>query len=130
MARVVLAEHGDIELPDGPGLWLTPDEAADATGWESKPEGMCRGDLCVKLPATAQADGRIDVAAFWRLLGAPVLSDSGGSAWVLGTGAEDRVAALGSLVAPDFTLPNLAGVAHTLSALRGRKVFLTTWASW
>ena len=27
-------------------------------------------------------------------------------------------------MAPDFTLPDLAGVLHTLSALRGNKVFL------
>jgi peroxiredoxin len=33
-------------------------------------------------------------------------------------------------MSPDFTLPDLAGVPHTLSALRGKKVFLCTWASW
>ena len=35
-----------------------------------------------------------------------------------------RNTALAGLVAPDFTLPDLAGVPHTLSALRGKKVFL------
>ena len=33
-------------------------------------------------------------------------------------------------MAPDFTLPDLAGMPHTLSELRGKKVFLCTWASW
>ena len=28
------------------------------------------------------------------------------------------------------TLPDLTGTPHTLSALRGKKVFLCTWASW
>ncbi len=29
-----------------------------------------------------------------------------------------------------FTLPDLAGQRHTLSAFRGRKVLLNSWASW
>ena len=33
-------------------------------------------------------------------------------------------------VAPDYTLPDLAGATHTLSGLRAKKVFLCTWASW
>ena len=48
----------------------------------------------------------------------------------LGVAAPARVAALASLEAPDFTLPDLAGRPHTLSAHRGRKVLLVAWASW
>ena len=32
--------------------------------------------------------------------------------------------------APDFTLPDADGTPRTLSQLRGKKVFLATWASW
>ena len=32
--------------------------------------------------------------------------------------------------APDFTLPDLDGKLHSFSELRGKKVFLATWASW
>ncbi len=53
-----------------------------------------------------------------------------GETWVLGAGAQQRNDALAGLTAPDFTLPDLAGTPHTLSALRGKKVFLCTWASW
>jgi hypothetical protein len=112
------------------GLCLTADDAARATGWTLKPEGMCQADLCVPLPAHAARDGRIDVAAFWQLLGRPVVHDAANETWVLGAGADERNAALAGLIAPDFTLPDLAGVPHTLSALRGNKVFLSTWASW
>ena len=31
---------------------------------------------------------------------------------------------------PDFTLPDVNGVPRSLSQLRGKKVFLATWASW
>jgi hypothetical protein len=123
----VLAEQGEFTLAATNGLWLSAEDAARATGWTLKPEGMCRDDMCVPF---AVRDGRVDVAAFWRLLDRPVVSDAAGETWVLGAGAEQRNAALAGLVAPDFTLPDLAGVPHTLSALRGKQVFLCTWASW
>jgi hypothetical protein len=130
MMAVVLTETGEATVAATNGLWLSADDAARATGWTLKPEGMCQADLCVPLPAYAMRDGRIDVAAFWRLLGRPVVHDAANETWVLGAGADERNTALAGLIAPDFTLPDLAGVPHTLSALRGNKVFLSTWASW
>ncbi len=119
---------------DGGSLWLSPSDMAAATGWELKPEGMCRGDLCVPLtmPRTraVQRDGAIDAAAFWRVLGHPVVHDATGSVWVLGASAADRASALQSLEAPDFELPDLAGRMTSLSQHRGKKVLLATWASW
>ena len=123
----VLTDQGDFALAATDGLWLSGEDAERATGWTLKPEGMCRDDMCVPL---AVRDARVDVAAFWQRLGRPVVHDAAGEAWVLGVGAEQRNNALGGLTAPDFTLPDLAGVPHTLSALRGNKVFLCTWASW
>jgi peroxiredoxin len=49
---------------------------------------------------------------------------------VLGEAAGDRAAALRSLQAPDFTLPDLSGRMHRLSEHRGKKVLLVSWASW
>jgi hypothetical protein len=48
----------------------------------------------------------------------------------LGVAAAARGAALASLEAPDFALPDLAGRLHRLSEHRGRKVLLVAWASW
>lgn len=124
---IVLTDAGEISVTPKDGLWLTSEDAARVTGWTLKPEGMCQADICVPMPVR---DGRIDVAAFWQRLGHPVVNDEAGDTWVLGAGAEQRNAALAGLVAPDFTLPDLAGTPHTLSALRGAKVFLCTWASW
>jgi hypothetical protein len=123
----VLTEQGEARFAASDGLYLSADDAERVTGWTLKPEGMCRDDMCVPMPVT---DGRVDVAAFWRHLGRPVVHDAAGETWVLGTGAEQRNVQLAGLLAPDFTLPDLAGVPHTLSALRGNKVFLCTWASW
>jgi hypothetical protein len=127
-----LTDAGPVDVAasetGGESLWLTAADAERATGWTLKPEGMCRDELCVPLPADAVRAGAVDVAAFWRKLGNPVLHDDTREAWVLGAGA--RGAALASLEAPDFTLPDLAGAPHRLRDLRGRKVFLASWAPW
>jgi hypothetical protein len=130
MMAIVLSESGEHAVAAAEGLWLTAADAERVTGWTLKPEGMCRDDACVPLPAAATRGGQVDVAAFWQRLGNPVLHDEAGETWVLGVGAEARNSALAGLDAPDFTLPDVDGTPHTLSALRGRKVFLTTWASW
>jgi hypothetical protein len=122
---VVLSETGETTVDAKDGLWLAGPDIERAIGWTLKPEGICQGDLCVPAPVR---DGRVDVAAFWSSLGRPVVRE--GDVWAFGAGAEQRNDALAGLLAPDFTLPNADGVPHTLSALRGQKVFLCTWASW
>ncbi len=127
---VLLTETGEVTITATDGLWVTAADTERATGWSLKPEGMCRDALCVPLPADAQRAGRVDLAAFWRRLDNVVLSDDAGEAWVLGAGAGARNQALAALAAPDFALPDLDGTPHRLSTLRGKKVFLATWASW
>lgn len=121
------AEH-DVAAHDG--LWMSPADAERVTGWTLKPEGMCRAGLCVPLPAAAVRPNEVDVAAFWTKLGGPVVSTTNRDVWALGAPAEERNAALEGLEAPDFTLPDFDGVPRSLSQLRGKKVFLATWASW
>lgn len=126
----VLTERGEFAVTAGDGLWLSAADAERATGWSLKPEGMCKGAVCVPLPAEAAREGQVDLQAFWRRIGHPILHDEAGETWVLGTGAEERNRSLAGLDAPDFALPDLDGRLHRLSALRGSKVFLATWASW
>ena len=62
--------------------------------------------------------------------GRPVAVDREERAAYLGVPAAARAAALASLQAPDFTLPDLSGRPHSLSAQRGKKVLLVAYASW
>ena len=121
------AEH-DVAARDG--LWMSPADAETVTGWTLKAEGMCRAEACVPLPASAVGTNEVDLAAFWTRLGCPVIASDQRDVWALGAPADERNAALEGLVAPDFTLPDVNGVERSLSQLRGRKVFLATWASW
>ncbi len=117
----------------GADLWV-PIHSLPATGWELKPEGACRGDVCVPLPAGAEAeftDGeRFSFTALARQLGMPSASHAASGTWAFGESSETRNDALQSLVAPDFSLPDLEGRVHRLMDYRGHKVFLIAWASW
>ena len=135
---IVLTEAGSTELADakasGEDLWLTAAAAARASGWTLKPEGLCQGAVCIPVPRTETEnfvrEDAVNLAAFWRLMGHPVVHDAAGATWMLGTGAASRARALQSLEAPDFRLPDLAGAMHALSDYRGQRVLLTTWSSW
>ena len=107
-------------------------EALAALGWELHPEGLCREGLCVPVPADAglEREGGVDLAAFAKVIDRPLALDVEERAAYLGVSAGERQRALRSLVAPDFTLPDLAGRPHRLSDHRGKKVLLVAYASW
>jgi hypothetical protein len=127
---VILTPTGEHRVSAQDGLWMSAADAAKATGWTLKPEGMCLAERCVPLPTAAVKGDRVDVAAFWTKLGGPVVAAENGEVWALGAPADERNTALEGLAAPDFTLPDVDGTPRTLSQLRGKKVFLATWASW
>ena len=121
---------------EGDNLWLSKAELTAASGWELKPEGACKGDVCIPIPPQREGefvrDGgkAFNLAAFGRHLGQPVVHDDKNGAWYFGEAAEKRRATIASLQAPDFELPDLDGKLHRLSDYRGKKVLLAAWASW
>ncbi len=111
-------------------LEADPVAFAERTGWEIKPEGACRADVCVPLPAGAvTAAGALDVRAVADRLGMPVVHDPEHRLWALGP-ATVSGRALASAVAPELVLPDVDGNEFRLSSLRGQKVVLAAWASW
>jgi len=117
-------------------LWLSAAELAKVSGWELKPEGVCKGGVCVPIPIGREADfvrdnrQTFNLASFARLLSQPMLHNDKNRVWYFGQDAGTRRAALKSLEAPDFELPDLDGKMHRLSDYRGKKVLLAAWASW
>jgi hypothetical protein len=107
----------------------TAAEFARATGWDLKPEGACRAEVCIPLPATARpGSGRVNVPAVAAALGMPLVASDAHKLWALGPVSGGR--ALTTAHAPDLTLPDRDGNPFRLGSLRGTKVFMCSWASW
>ena len=106
-------------------------ELASRTGWVAKPEGLCKGAMCVPLPAGAASseDGSLDLAVVAERLGMPVVRDDAHGVWALGP-ATVSGRALDTADVPELTLPDLDGRPFTLSSLRGKRVVVFAWASW
>ena len=99
------------------------DELAARTGWEVKPEGACKGDLCVPLP-----DGPLDAQVLSQRLGMPLVADEARGLWALGPESGGR--ALLSAQMPDLELPDRNGRPFSLRSLRGTRIVMVAWASW
>ncbi|MCW5968613.1 MAG: hypothetical protein KIT57_08870 [Blastocatellales bacterium] len=128
-------------LPPGSGpsdLWVTLADLKRATGFEVKPKGVCRDELCFPLPRTRQKafiskQGRktwFNLSEFARLVRQPEAYDADAGVWYFGPRATVQNGFVDSLLAPDFTLPDANGRMRSLHEFRGRKVLLLTWASW
>jgi hypothetical protein len=98
------------------------------TGWAIKPEGACKGEVCVPLPAGASRAGKLDAKMLSERLGMPLIRDDEAGVWCLGPEAMGR--ALTTAVAPELVLPDWTGKEFRLSSLRGQKVLIVTWSSW
>ena len=112
-------------------LTVDADELEARTGWAIKPEGACKGEVCVPLPDGASTGSAVDARRLAERLGMPLVHDDEHDLWSLGpdTGVTGR--ALTTAVAPELVLPDLRNdKPFALSSLRGQKVLLVAWASW
>jgi AhpC/TSA family len=109
-------------------LEISVAELKERTGWELKPEGACKGDICVPLPANVTNNGMVNLQVLADKLGMPVIHDETANLYAVGPEAGGK--ALTTAHAPDFSLPDLDGKLFRFSSLRGKKVVLVAWASW
>ena len=103
-------------------LDVPPPELEARTGWTVKPEGACRGDVCVPLRQP------FDVADLAERLQMALVHDDAHGVWALGP--ESDAPALGDARLPEIVLPDRTGEDFSLRSLRGTKVFMIAWASW
>ena len=101
-------------------LEVGAEEFEQATGWEIKPEGACKGEMCVPLP-----EGAFDLPSLAERLGMAMVSEPG--LWAVGP---ETLAgrALTTADASDFRLPDLDGNEFRIMSLRGTKVLIVSWA--
>jgi hypothetical protein len=112
-------------------LTVDPGAFAQRTGWDIKPQGACKAEVCVPLPDTAwSADGRLDVHVIADRLGMPLVEDEAHGVWALGPESAVTGRALTSARDVELELPDIDGNPFRLSSLRGQKALLVSWASW
>lgn len=104
-------------------------ELAARTGWEAKPEGLCRGEVCVPAPGSLRADGTLDMDVVATRLGMPMVRDTDHRVTAFGP-ATATGRALSTAVAADPELIDRDGRPFRLSGLRGRKLVLVAWSSY
>ena len=78
-------------------VWLTLPDLTASTGWEIKPEGICRGEICIMVPdeimsSLLQEEGEknwFNLAGFTRFLERPYARDDAQNVWSFGAMSED-----------------------------------------
>ena len=126
---VALARTG----PDpnrGSDLWVQKTDLPRINGFELKPQGACRADVCIPVPKTMTRGASFNLSAFAKRVGQHVVADTESHVWSFGEIPVVRGSFLESRQAPALTVPDRKGRPVSLARFRGKKVLLVTWASW
>lgn len=98
------------------------------SGWKLKPEGACKGDVCVPLPVIDTNSHTVDVRMIADTLGMPIVHDEVHGLYAVGPASDGPL--LSGPACPEITLPDLDGNEISISSFRGSKVVIVSWASW
>lgn len=133
---MVITDDAELEVDAVPvrgAIAVLPADVERITGWELKPEGLCRGDVCVPTRARADAlhvDGRIALDTIAELLARPLAVDRDAQVAVLGASAATRHAQLADGRVDDLVLRDRDGAPFEWRAIGRKKKVLVAWASW
>ena len=112
--------------------YVSPEEVEGILGWELKSEGLCKGDVCIPLgdQVHPDSDDSFNLSDLATLVGRPSLTTPDIGAITIGQPSSVRSEALTNRTAPDFKLPDIAGVDRALSDWAGKKRLLVAFSSW
>ena len=111
-------------------LWVRKTDLPRINGFELKPQGACRADVCIPIKREMTRGEYFDLTGFARLVHQSVVVDSNARVWSFGEIPAFRGNFLESRMAPDFAVPDRKGRVVHLSDFHGKKVLVVTWASW
>ena len=115
---------------DAEALWIQKADLPSINGFELKPQGACREEICIPIPRPMMRGDQFNLTAFAQRIGQRVVADPGARVWSFGEIPVVRGAFLESRIAPEFSVPDRKGRPVRLSQFRGKKVLVVTWASW
>jgi hypothetical protein len=128
--RLTLIDQSEIDVDatiDANRVLVGAADLANATGWELKPEGLCRGPVCVPVTEDVAFAGSVDLRVVARVLRrALVVSEEGAVAALAG----DPMSSGSAASCDELELPDLDGTVVRMSDFAGRKRLLVAWASW
>jgi hypothetical protein len=136
MLTITLLQSGQADLVDAVvrenEFWVLSSDIGTALGWEVKPEGLCKDDLCIPLANRTDLidEDLINLGRLSDLISRPLAISIVDRAASLGPPFDKYEQSVGLLQAPDFSLPDLDGRMYSLSEHRGSKVMIAAWASW
>ena len=125
--RAILVSRASV---DGDSLWIQAADLPGINGFELKPQGACREDICIPIPRQMMRGAQFNLTAFAQRIGQRVVADPAMRVWSFGEIPVVRGAFLESRIAPEFAVPDRKGRTVRLSQFRGKKVLVVTWASW
>jgi len=128
-ATEIASRAADARQP-GDALWVRKSDLKRINGFELKPQGACRADVCIPIKKEMTRGDYFDLTSFARLVGQAVVTDATAGVWSFGEIPAMRGSFLASRIAPDFAVPDRKGRIVHLSSFRGKKVLVVTWASW
>ena len=124
-------------LVEGEELWVPAEALATISGgFEAKPEGFCRGEVCIPIPDEEGWRLERDGETYWsatRLatrLEQPFVAETRQNVWSFGEALVVQRSGFAAAISPEFVLPDRSGNEVRLSDFRGKKVLLLAWASW
>src|SRR6266851_4312115 len=92
---------------EGPDLWVRAADLPRINEFEVKPQGACRGDVCIPIPKELKKGSDFNLSGFARRIHQATAADSG--VWSFGPIPVMRGAFLESRIAPDFAIPDRTG---------------------
>ena len=123
----------DKVLPDTKDpqtLWVRKADLPRVNGFEVKPQGACRDDVCIPIPKDMTRGEYFNLSAFARKVGQSAVADTTYRVWSFGEIPAIHGVYLNTRISPDFAVPDRKGRVVRLSDFRGKKVIVVTWASW
>ncbi len=133
MATILTGEAThEVDVPvDTDAVLITPDDLREVTGWELKPEGLCRGGVCVPARGRDPRRGeRIDLGVVAELLAQPIAIDDDTGTIALAGSPATRVEQFSSRALDDLVFRDVDGTPFAWESIGRRKKVVAAWASW
>ncbi len=125
--RAIIVDRTTVE---GEALWIQKADLPSINGFELKPQGACREEICIPIPRPMMRGTQFNLSAFAERIGQRAVADPAMRVWSFGEIPVVRGAFLESRLASDFSVPDRKGRPVRLSQFRGKKALVVTWASW